>query len=138
MSSLADAIQHDMLMSDAKRGEAQSMLIFTQEAIVKDEINSSVWRFVALEFMTAGRAVCEKVDTSIARAQLASMPVVLRQGNMPLSQYHTIFGRHVTRQKICNLRSLLQQMVEDTAKYQNWENDIQALLLDLEKIDQSF
>ena len=137
MSSLADAIQHDMLMSDAKRGEAQSM-IFTQEAIVKDEINSSVWRFVAFEFMTAGRAVCEKVDTSIARAQLASMPVVLRQGNMPLSQYHTIFGRHVTRQKICNLRSLLQQMVEDTAKYQNWENDVQALLLDLEKIDQSF
>ena len=137
MSSLADAIQHDMLMSDAKRGEAQSM-IFTQEAIVKDEINASVWRFVAFEFMTAGRAVCEKVDTSIARAQLASMPVVLRQGNMPLSQYHTIFGRHVTRQKICNLRSLLQQMVEDTAKYQNWENDIQALLLDLEKIDQSF
>ena len=138
MSSLADAILQDMLMSDAKRREAQSMLIFTQEAIVKDEINLSVWRFVAFEFMTAGRAFCENIDTSIARAQLASMPVVLRQGNMPLSQYHTIFGSHVTRRKIGSFRALLQAMLEDTAKYQSWENETQALLLDLEKIDQSF
>ena len=138
MSSLADAILEDMLLSVAQRREAQSMLIFTQEAIVKDELNLSVWRFFAFEMMTANRAVSERVDTSIARAQLASLPVVLRTGNTPLSEYHKIFGSHVTRRKIGSFRAFLQAMLEDTAKYQCWENDIQALLLDLDKIDASF
>ena len=114
------------------------MLIFTQEALVPQELNLSVWRFFAMEMMTATRAAGEFVDPSIARAQLASLPVILRSGNTPLSEYHKIFGRDVTRRKINNCRALLQGMLEDTAKYQCWENDIQALLLDLDKIDASF
>ena len=133
MWSLADATLQDMLISDAKRREAQSMLIFTQEAIVPHELNLSVWRF-----LPATRADMERVDPSISRAQLAALPVVLRQGNTPLSEYQKIFGSHVTRRKINSFRALLQGMLEDTAKYQCWENDIQALLLDLDKIDVSF
>ena len=105
---------------------------------MKDEINLSVWRFFAWEMMTATRAASENIDTSISRAHLASMPVVLRPGNMPLSQYHKIFGSHVTRRKIGNFRALLQAMLEDTAKYQSWENDISALLLDLDKLTKAF
>ena len=47
MASLADVILEDMLISEPKRREAQTMAIFTQESIVKEGINHSIWRFFA-------------------------------------------------------------------------------------------
>ena len=138
MASLADAILGDMLISEPKRRESQTMAILLQEGIRKEDINHSVWRFFAWEIMTATRAAANNIDPSMARAELAGMPVALREGRYPISEFHKVFGVAVTRRKVGALRDVLKSILEDTAKYQSWENDITALLLDLDKIDDSF
>ena len=87
--------------------------------------------------MIANRAAALSENTSMARAELGGMPAVLREGRFPMSELHKIFGIQVTRCKVGSFRELLKAMVEDTAKYQRWENDIQALLLDLDEIDKT-
>ena len=87
--------------------------------------------------MTATRADANNINTSMARAELAGMPVFLRDGQFPMSNFQRVFGVEITRRKVDSLRNFLKAMLDDTA-YQSWENDIQALLLDLDKVDNSF
>lgn len=93
---------------------------------------------IAWELMTANRAAAHNMNTSMARSELAGMPAGLREGRFPMSELHKIFGIQVTRRKVDSLREFLKAMLEDEFSYQRWENDIQALLLDLDKIDKSF
>ena len=140
MGSFADAILDDNRISEPKRLEAQAIAIFVQENISKEEINHSTWRFLAWELMTANHAAADKMNTSMARSELAGT-VSLREGRFPMSELHKIFGIRVTRRKVDSLREFLKAMLEDELSswiYQRWENDIQAVLLDLEKIDKSF
>ncbi len=137
MASLADTILEDPYIGEPQRRQAQTMAIFLQESIRKHEINQSVWRFFAFELMTATRADANNINTSMARAELAGMPVVLRDGQFPMSDFQRVFGVEITRRKVDSLRNFLKAMLDDTA-YQSWENDIQALLLDLDKVDNSF
>ncbi|MCV6575826.1 MAG: hypothetical protein OIF58_08840, partial [Cohaesibacter sp.] len=126
-----------ILISEAKRLEAESIALFVAEHIVKEEINQSTWRFFAWELMTANRAAADGTNTSMARAELAGMCAVIREGRRPMFELGRVFGPQYTRHRIDSLRELLTAMVE-AEKYQRWENDINALLLDLHKIDNSF
>ena len=54
-----------------------------------------------------------------------------------MSELDYIFGLQHTRYRIDCLRAVLTDMLEP-AKYQSWENDIQALLLDLDKIEKTW
>ena len=135
MDSLADAVLNDILMTEAKRLDAQTVAIFVQENILKEELNHSTWRFFAWEMMTANRAAANNINTSMARAELAG--TVIREGRRPMSELDYIFGLQHTRYRINCLRAVLTDMLEP-AKYQSWENDIQALLLDLDKIEKTW
>ena len=50
--------------------------------------------------MTVTRAADDNKNTSMARAELAGMPVVLREGRFPVNQFHKVFGIQVTRRKV--------------------------------------
>ena len=70
--------------------------------------------------MTATRAAANNINTSMARAELAGFPVVLREGRYPMSEFHKVlvYPIQVTRRKVSSLREFLKAMLEDTAKYQ--------------------
>ena len=85
--------------------------------------------------MTANRAAANNINTSMARAELAG--TVLREERRPLSELGYIFGLQYTCHRVDSLRAVLTDMLEP-AKYQSWENDIQALLLDLDKIEKTW
>ena len=70
------------------------------------------------------------INTSMARAELA------HTWRTKAHVWTIIFGLQYTRYRIDCLRAVLTDMLE-AAKYQSWENDIQALLLDLDEMDKT-
>ena len=119
---------------DAKRREAQSNVDLHAGSHCAARAQLERVAFLACHARWYGKGWPVNIAGS---ARSLACSVTSRQ-TRPCPSIKKIFGSHVTRRKINSFRALLQGMLEDTAKYQCWENDIQALLLDLDKIDVSF